>query len=139
MPAAVPGRCDRRRPQVHAYGGAGAVHGVRAVHSALPGRLHHARAAREPGAARTCAHSARQPAPLCCPRAAPRRAGGRARSPRTRAQARLRLRIMHPATRKAIFRRLQAANPTPTTELLHTTPFELLVAVMLSAQDRKST
>ena len=40
---------------------------------------------------------------------------------------------MHPATRKAIFRRLQAANPAPTTELLHTTPFELLVAVMLSA------
>jgi endonuclease-3 len=40
---------------------------------------------------------------------------------------------MHPATRKAIFRRLQAANPTPTTELLHSTPFELLVAVMLSA------
>jgi endonuclease III len=40
---------------------------------------------------------------------------------------------MHPATRRAIFRRLQAANPAPTTELLHTTPFELLVAVMLSA------
>jgi endonuclease-3 len=40
---------------------------------------------------------------------------------------------MHPATRLAIFRRLKAANPNPTTELLHTTPFELLVAVMLSA------
>ncbi|HEY7964307.1 MAG TPA: endonuclease III [Steroidobacteraceae bacterium] len=40
---------------------------------------------------------------------------------------------MHPATRRAIFRRLQAANPAPTTELLHTSPFELLVAVMLSA------
>jgi endonuclease-3 len=40
---------------------------------------------------------------------------------------------MHPATRLAIFRRLQAANPNPTTELLHETPFELLVAVMLSA------
>jgi endonuclease-3 len=40
---------------------------------------------------------------------------------------------MHPATRRAIFRRLQAANPSPTTELLHTTPFELLAAVMLSA------
>ena len=40
---------------------------------------------------------------------------------------------MHVATRRAIFRRLQAANPAPTTELLHTTPFELLVAVMLSA------
>jgi endonuclease-3 len=40
---------------------------------------------------------------------------------------------MHPATRKAIFRRLQAANPAPTTELQHNSPFELLVAVMLSA------
>jgi endonuclease III len=40
---------------------------------------------------------------------------------------------MHAATRRAILRRLQAANPAPTTELLHTTPFELLVAVMLSA------
>jgi endonuclease III len=40
---------------------------------------------------------------------------------------------MHAATRRAIFRRLRAANPAPTTELLHTTPFELLVAVMLSA------
>jgi len=40
---------------------------------------------------------------------------------------------LHSATRRAIFRRLQAANPAPTTELLHSTPFELLVAVMLSA------
>ncbi len=40
---------------------------------------------------------------------------------------------MHPATRKAIYRRLQEANPEPTTELLYNTPYELLVAVMLSA------
>jgi len=40
---------------------------------------------------------------------------------------------MHPATRKAIYRRLQEANPEPTTELLYDTPYELLVAVMLSA------
>jgi endonuclease-3 len=40
---------------------------------------------------------------------------------------------VRPATRRAIFRRLQAANPSPTTELLYTSPFELLVAVMLSA------
>ena len=40
---------------------------------------------------------------------------------------------MRPATRAAIFRRLRAANPTPTTELVHGSPFELLVAVMLSA------
>lgn len=40
---------------------------------------------------------------------------------------------MHAATRRAIFRRLRAANPAPTTELVHASPFELLVAVMLSA------
>ncbi len=40
---------------------------------------------------------------------------------------------MHLATRKALYRRLQAADPEPTTELLYNTPFELLVAVMLSA------
>jgi endonuclease-3 len=40
---------------------------------------------------------------------------------------------MHAATRTAIYRRLKAANPAPTTELLHDSPFELLVAVMLSA------
>ncbi len=36
--------------------------------------------------------------------------------------------------RREIFLRLQAANPHPTTELEYSTPFELLVAVMLSAQ-----
>ena len=40
---------------------------------------------------------------------------------------------MNPARIRAIYRRLQAANPDPTTELEHSTPFELLVAVMLSA------
>jgi endonuclease-3 len=40
---------------------------------------------------------------------------------------------MTPARRRAIFRRLQQANPRPTTELEHSTPFELLAAVMLSA------
>jgi endonuclease-3 len=41
---------------------------------------------------------------------------------------------MNPAKRREIFLRLQAANPHPTTELVHKTPFELLVAVILSAQ-----
>jgi endonuclease III len=40
---------------------------------------------------------------------------------------------MHPATRAALYRRLRAANPAPTTELVHSSPFELLAAVMLSA------
>jgi endonuclease III len=41
---------------------------------------------------------------------------------------------MSPSTRRQIFERLRAANPAPTTELKYTTPFELLVAVVLSAQ-----
>ncbi len=41
---------------------------------------------------------------------------------------------MNPAKRHEIFRRLAAANPHPTTELEYSTPFELLVAVTLSAQ-----
>jgi endonuclease-3 len=36
--------------------------------------------------------------------------------------------------RAEIYRRLQAANPAPTTELQYEDPFELLVAVILSAQ-----
>ena len=36
--------------------------------------------------------------------------------------------------RRAIFERLREANPQPTTELNYSTPFELLIAVILSAQ-----
>ncbi len=41
---------------------------------------------------------------------------------------------MKPADRFELFRRLRELNPQPTTELEYTTPFELLIAVMLSAQ-----
>lgn len=41
---------------------------------------------------------------------------------------------MNPEKRKKIFEKLRAANPRPTTELRYRTPFELLVAVVLSAQ-----
>ena len=41
---------------------------------------------------------------------------------------------MNPAKRREIFTRLQAANPHPTTELEYHSAFELLVAVILSAQ-----
>jgi len=41
---------------------------------------------------------------------------------------------MNPQKRREIFRRLQAANPNPSTELEYRTPYELLVAVVLSAQ-----
>jgi len=41
---------------------------------------------------------------------------------------------MNRAKRQRIFERLRAADPQPTTELNYTSPFELLVAVILSAQ-----
>jgi endonuclease-3 len=41
---------------------------------------------------------------------------------------------MNAAKRQEIFSRLKAANPRPTTELAYRSPFELLVAVVLSAQ-----
>ncbi len=41
---------------------------------------------------------------------------------------------MNPAKRREIFTRLQAANPHPTTELEYHSAFELLIAVILSAQ-----
>ncbi len=41
---------------------------------------------------------------------------------------------MNAEKRAEIFRRLHAINPNPTTELEYKTPFELLVAVLLSAQ-----
>jgi endonuclease-3 len=41
---------------------------------------------------------------------------------------------VNPQKRGAIFARLQAANPQPRTELVYGTAFELLVAVILSAQ-----
>ena len=41
---------------------------------------------------------------------------------------------MNQQKRFEIFSRFQKANPKPTTELKYTTPFELLVAVVLSAQ-----
>lgn len=41
---------------------------------------------------------------------------------------------MNQEKRREIFRRLAEAIPEPTTELVYTTPFELLIAVILSAQ-----
>jgi endonuclease-3 len=41
---------------------------------------------------------------------------------------------MNPQKRRQIFERLRAANPEPKSELEYGTPFELLVAVVLSAQ-----
>ena len=41
---------------------------------------------------------------------------------------------MSPAKRDEMFRRLRAANPEPRSELAYRTPYQLLVAVVLSAQ-----
>jgi endonuclease-3 len=41
---------------------------------------------------------------------------------------------MNPADRAELFRRLAAVDPAPKTELTYATPFQLLVAVILSAQ-----
>ena len=41
---------------------------------------------------------------------------------------------MNAQKRREIFTRFRTANPKPTTELIYRTPFELLVAVVLSAQ-----
>ena len=41
---------------------------------------------------------------------------------------------MNKVKREAIFQRLQQANPNPTTELVYSSTFELLIAVILSAQ-----
>lgn len=41
---------------------------------------------------------------------------------------------MNKTIRQEIFRRLAASNPAPTTELQYASPFELLIAVILSAQ-----
>lgn len=41
---------------------------------------------------------------------------------------------MNPTIRTEIFQRLRAHNPQPTTELVYHSPFELLIAVILSAQ-----
>jgi endonuclease-3 len=55
-------------------------------------------------------------------------------SPPARSQPNSRRRGLAPAARKELFARLAELNPRPTTELEYSSPFELLVAVMLSAQ-----
>ena len=63
----------------------------------------------------------------------------RPRATRARSRAQRRERrgagaAVKPAKRREIYERFAKANPSPSTELKYTTPFELLVAVVLSAQ-----
>jgi endonuclease-3 len=62
-----------------------------------------------------------------------KRAGGKARKQRPQAAAGASGAWTNAEIEEA-FRRFQAANPVPATELQHVTPFTLLVAVVLSAQ-----
>lgn len=55
-------------------------------------------------------------------------------SPAAKRSARRRPTLLKPAEIRELFERLRAANPEPTTELEWSTPYELLVAVALSAQ-----
>src|SRR5215213_7671531 len=86
---------------------------------------------RGPQTRRRDARGSEKRAPCEHPNAAAHHAGRAQKAPRRnpRAQA-----SMNPKKREEIFRRLRAANPNPTTELEYRTPFELLVAVVLSAQ-----
>src|SRR3546814_1887231 len=67
----------------------------------------------------------------CDPQSSPAACRRRAR---TSARRRHRTGHMNLAQRKAFFARLAELNPAPRTELEYRTPFELLIAVMLSAQ-----
>ena len=108
---------------------------MRAVPCALPGRLH--RDAPGPAAGRPTS----RPQPRALRGSYERLAAPRARTARAtrcdqgrRAARPLRRDPMNPAKRRAIFERLREFNPNPRTELDYPTPFELLVAVILSAQ-----
>src|SRR5690348_11330989 len=124
---------DRRGARSDAYRGRRLVHRLRALPAALPGRLHRHVAARERMDAGVAPRGRRA-------RHTPAQATGKERSAlawRGRAQGNPRCAPraqMNPQKRRQIYERFRAANPYPTTELKYRTPYELLVAVVLSAQ-----
>src|SRR5438046_3041765 len=79
-----------------------------------------------------------RPCPSNHPRVRPRRKLSPRRSPARAPDAQwpetVRADTMNPQKRRAIFERFRAADPHPKSELEHHSPFELLVAVVLSAQ-----
>src|SRR5690606_32258618 len=130
-PAGTPGPARRRarNPQAHTCR---ACRGGRS-RTACP-------AARGRGGAGPCAgQGGRRP----CVMSAPRKSGARpaaatqagtARTPASKAKPRACRSRLKPAQIDELFSRLRELNPHPTTELEYSTPFELLVAVALSAQ-----
>src|SRR6266852_1574161 len=130
----LPGGRDRRRASTDAHRGRALVHRLRAVPASLPPRLHrHDHGQRRLGRRPQGGGEATRTAPQAAPRAAGIRLAGE-RSPRSHLRGAGAQKAMNPATRREIFRRFQAANPNPTTELRYRTLYELLVAVVLSAQ-----
>src|SRR5712691_5088962 len=130
----LPGGRDRRRASTDAHRGRALVHRLRAVLASLPRRLHrHDPGKRSLDRRPQGGGEATRTAPQAAPRAAGIRFAGE-KSPRGDRRGAGAQKAMNPAKRCEIFRRFQAANPNPTTELKYRTPFELLVAVVLSAQ-----
>src|SRR5712691_7188614 len=153
----LPGRCNRRSSEADAHGRDRALLRVRPVPSALPRGLHsdgpRSRCRRDLGAVPSgCRARALREAPVAARARAPgaRRAPGGAGAQgerrsrrgekacdhpgRDRTRAGAKAAGVNPQRRRKIFERLRSANPHPTTELAHRTPFELLVSVVLSAQ-----
>src|SRR6266581_2800504 len=151
----LPGRCNRRSSEADAHGRDRALLRMRPVPSALPRGLHsdgaRSRCRRDLGAVPSgCRARALREAPVAArarapgARRAPGGAGGERRSRcgekacdhpgRDRTRAGAKAAGVNPQRRRKIFERLRSANPHPTTELAHRTPFELLVSVVLSAQ-----
>lgn len=77
---------------------------------------------------------AKPAAKLPAKRAASKPAAVKPAAKKTAKPAGKRVARLAPAEIEEMFSRLQALNPKPTTELEYSTPFELLVAVVLSAQ-----
>src|SRR2546421_6399941 len=153
----LPGGRDRRRIQAHAYGRDRTVLRMRPVRRALPRGLHshgardgrrcdlgHGPGARSPRALRAQMHATGARAGRAHRAARRARAqseigsgrGEKARDHpgRDRTRAGAKAANVNPQKRRKIFERLRSANPHPTSELAHRTPFELLVSVVLSAQ-----
>src|SRR5207237_5687837 len=109
------------------------VHRLRSVPAALSRRLHRDSASASGMDAGAQARRRRaRPAPAAAPgakRSALAWRRGAKEHPRRAARAQ-----MNPEKRREIYRRFRAANPNPATELKYRTPYELLVAVVLSAQ-----
>src|SRR5262245_27348728 len=126
--------CDRRCVEMDAHGHCGSLYWLRALHRAVSRRLH-----RDDSSEHGCPRAGTGGVCACacaCARAPRRgtRGGSRTSTARAARHPAHERRIVNAAKRQLIFERLREAIPAPATELEYATPFELLVAVILSAQ-----